>query len=795
MNWKDYCLLPLTFFPPVFLGLILNFLNAVSYGMIIFPTQIPIFKDFGPDGVAMFLVSTAISQFVYSGFGSGFPCAAGGFMLEVVPFLHIIVNTIIEDIGIENEKSVVATTMIAYALSSIVTGIVFFLLGYFKLGNLVGFFPRHILVGCIGGVGYFLCQTALEVVSGVKLNYFELECWVKFFEPKAIALWGTSICLAVTLKLLQRRINSPILLPFFYMMVPVIFFTIVNLFQLDVEHLRQIGWLFPIPDTSKPFYNFYLHFDFYNTSWSTLPKLVPIMLALTFFGILHVPINVPAVAVTTKTDVYDVNEELIGHGWSNSISGLFGSLQNYLMYSSSVLFFKSGGNDRFAGMMLAIATTLIWTAGPGAVAFIPCIVLGSVIFHLGMELFKEGVYETYGVMTTLEYITIWIIVIAMALLGFVEGVFVGIALACLFFVYLYSQRTPIRSSYSGRAAKSTVRRVYKQRQFLDQASTLIHVIKLQGFMFFGTIDSVEATIRDLISDRQWSQKPLSFLILDLTLVTGVDFSAAEAFIRIRRLLTGKKVFMILCGVTPESDVGMALHAVGIWEIQDGLSQTFETLNNALEWCENKLLEAAYMRHSNSTAPAIDVSNNQLSNSMLPLAMSNSPRTAHLDLVRKETLVTDNGISAHFQQPLALLVQMFSEAQPTIDEAIFKLVPYFKHALKNRGETLWNDGDPADCFYILETGLLKVYTKLENGKNKMIESILPGAMVGELALFTNLPRPYTVITDDHCSLWCLDRDAFDSLSKDEPAVLIRFMQLALAYSVQEMNIYTLNVMAL
>jgi MFS superfamily sulfate permease-like transporter len=41
------------------------------------------------------------------------------------------------------------------------TGLSFFLLGFLKLGLLIGFFPRHILVGCIGGVGAFLIETGL----------------------------------------------------------------------------------------------------------------------------------------------------------------------------------------------------------------------------------------------------------------------------------------------------------------------------------------------------------------------------------------------------------------------------------------------------------------------------------------------------------------------------------------------------------------------------------------------------------------------------------------------------------
>ena len=51
------------------------------------------------------------------------------------------------------------------------------------------------------------------------------------------------------------------------------------------------------------------------------------MLALTFFGILHVPINIPALGLTTGEDNVDVDRELRAHGYSNALSGLCGSIQ------------------------------------------------------------------------------------------------------------------------------------------------------------------------------------------------------------------------------------------------------------------------------------------------------------------------------------------------------------------------------------------------------------------------------------------------------------------------------------
>lgn len=51
------------------------------------------------------------------------------------------------------------------------------------------------------------------------------------------------------------------------------------------------------------------------------------MFALTFFGILHVPINIPALAIAAQEDDANLNRELVAHGISNALSGCVGSIQ------------------------------------------------------------------------------------------------------------------------------------------------------------------------------------------------------------------------------------------------------------------------------------------------------------------------------------------------------------------------------------------------------------------------------------------------------------------------------------
>ncbi|KAI8450228.1 hypothetical protein BY996DRAFT_8689259 [Phakopsora pachyrhizi] len=136
--------------PPVTLGLMMNILDGVSYGLIMFPSSGGMsggpFKEFGGIGVSMFFVTCIISQLVYSLGGSSFSGATGSMMIESVPFMHVIANKITKIIGPELPERIIATTMVAFALSSIFTGFAFFLLGPLRMGKLMGF---GIMVGIV----------------------------------------------------------------------------------------------------------------------------------------------------------------------------------------------------------------------------------------------------------------------------------------------------------------------------------------------------------------------------------------------------------------------------------------------------------------------------------------------------------------------------------------------------------------------------------------------------------------------------------------------------------------------
>jgi sulfate permease, SulP family len=130
------------------------------------------------------------------------------------------------------------------------------------------------------------------------------------------------------------------------------------------------------------------------------------MLALTFFSILHVPINVPALALSLGEDHASLDHELKLHGYSNVLSGLAGSIQNYLVYANTNMFVRSGANSRVAGFQLAAATFGMMMVGPQIIGFIPVMMVGCLIFDLGFELLLEAIWLPRRKLNLPEYLTV-----------------------------------------------------------------------------------------------------------------------------------------------------------------------------------------------------------------------------------------------------------------------------------------------------------------------------------------------------------------------------------------------------
>ncbi|EKM75977.1 hypothetical protein AGABI1DRAFT_122882 [Agaricus bisporus var. burnettii JB137-S8] len=771
--------------PAVLLGTLINILDGISYGMIIFPST-GVFADLGSMGVSLFFVSTIAVQFTYTLGGSSFAGANGSMMIEVVPFFHMIANSIASEIGEEHPREIIATTLVAFAASSILTGLCFFLLGLLKLGTIVGLFPRHILVGCIGGIGAFLIQTGLTVSMHMSEEDFTMSfetLKTMFLDHHMLLLWTIPFALAVLLRIITHKFHHQLVFPLYFLVIPIIFYIVVASARLDLNKLRTENWLFDVGSASEtPWYHYFSYLDHrlirFGALWSTLPT----QFALLFFNILHPPLNVPALAVSLDCEC-DTNKELMGHGYSNLLSGLIGSVPNYLVYVNTLLFYRVGGDNRVAGFLLALSTCVLLFIGVGPIAYIPVMVVGALIFVLGIDLVKEALWDTRHRVSRVEYVTIIGIMIVMTAWDFVTGVLFGIVVSCFFFVVQNSQVDCIRSIYTGDTAMSAVRRSGLQRAYIREVAKHTTILRLQGFLFFGTISRVEETIKGLFEAPSWQKNPIQFLVIDMVHVAGVDMSAAEAFVRIQRLLFAKRVVLVFCGFSDDSVVGKALQNVGVLDAEG--VELFSTFNDAMEWTENEYLHSWFRSHPLEPPrtllpvpvrrdPSWDV--HHIAD---PFAVS--PRRSHIWDVGNKTIGIefDSNLSETdlTSNPLNTLSRAFPWG--TNDAQKFKgIVRYFSRLIVPTGHILWKQDDSPDGLYIVESGVLRATYKFRNQTQSLEETMVSGTIAGELSALSSLPRNATCIVEHHATLWKMSMQDLDKLRRDEPALSAWFIQLIL-----------------
>nr|UJH94443.1 ST.5 [Starmerella bombicola] len=783
------------YIPAVLVGSLLNILDGLSYGMILFPLGLSVFSGLESAGLSLFYTSTIIAQLVFSLGGSGFNSCIGSEMIEIVPFFHALAISISRKLADRPSEEIIATTLVSFAVSSIITGLTFFLLGWLKLGALVGFFPLHILLGCIGGVGWFLIATGVEVSArlqgGVEYNLTTLSYLFGSFE--VISQWGSCLALAALLMYSERRLRHPLVVPTILVSSFLLFHAVVAILpNVTLTTARDHGWVFPAQQAGESWYWIYTFYQPSLIHVGPIVECIPVMLALNFFGIIHVPINIPALAAAIKEDSFNVNRELVAHGISNTLSGLCGSIQNYLVYTNSVMFIKSGADSPLAGIMLAIATAGIMLAGPGIIGYIPVLVVGSLIFMMGFDLIAEALVDTYGSVRKQDYATMVTITLIMGCYDFVVGIFAGIVLACLFFVIINARRSPIVSEMSGSHAHSTVICHPVLQQYLRKVGQQVYIMRLSGSLFFGTNGTLEREVRKMCDcHANGGVATIKYLVVDLENVSDIDYCTVDTFLRLKRLLDSCRIRLVLSGAETAGHKIRGLKAVDLVpeevDHNDPLSvRVFNTLNIALSWCENQFIKEYYahsasLAHHHELNQRIDKSKsrNPVSTPSVPTSipvvskwgmtefgMENSPnvhdsntsllgttpRSSYIKNVARMTVNEDMGMLhkwRQYQQPVALLMQIVEPFTSKDVHFWAKLAPFFESKTLGPSQSI-----PAG-FHLIESGILHI--QYPSG---YYETALAGTTVGELN--TKVKRETEIRTEGETKLWTLSSSGIQKL---------------------------------
>ena len=88
-----------------------------------------------------------------------------------------------------------------------------------------------------------------------------------------------------------------------------------------------------------------------------------------------------------------------------------------------------------------------------------------------------------------------------------------------------------------------------------------------------------------------------------------------------------------------------------------------------------------------------------------------------------------------------------------------------------GKLIYLQGSPADRFYYLKSGRVKVFINSEDGSEKILTVYEAGNVFGEASFFDELPRVSSAITVTRCEIVVIDRPTLEEEMRQNPQILL------------------------
>ncbi len=180
-------------------------------------------------------------------------------------------------------------------------------------------------------------------------------------------------------------------------------------------------------------------------------------------------------------------------------------------------------------------------------------------------------------------------------LGFVEGIVIGVVPGLAVFAVSYGRIDVVRAAGTGASYTSNVLRPPEQMRFLAAHGDAIQVIRLQGYLFFGSahrmLERVSARLNAV------GRVPLRFLILDFERVHGADSSTIFSLLRLIEQARQQGVRVLLAALPEAAAAALRSDGPQLLVARD--------LDHALEHAEDALCEVVTPHGAVGTEHAID----------------------------------------------------------------------------------------------------------------------------------------------------------------------------------------------
>jgi len=595
-------------------------------------------------------------------------------------------------------------------------GVIFLVLGTFRLGNLVRFIPYPVVGGFLAGTGWLLFKGGIYIASGVELHRLftfdrlALRTFELLVSPVTLKRWVPALAFGVILYLAVRLVKKPLVIPIVLGIGLVLFAIGMLATGSSIDAAKHGRWLLG-PFESVRLWQPWTLRAITGADWSAVLSQWAGIATAVFVATIAILFNVSGTEVVLHRDL-DTNRELRDAGVLNVVTGALGGIPGYHALSLTALAERMSVDARVAGLIAAAVPLAGVIFGASVIELIPRMIVGGVLVFLGLAFMVEWVWDKRKVLPPLEYGVVLVILAVIIGRAYLPGVVVGLVLAVVLFAVNYGRIELVREVAFGETYHSNVDRPPAERAALRTMGDEVQILLVNGFLFFGSANGLLELIR-----KRAETDPPRFLVIDLRRVTGVDSSAVVAFVKAMHLAEASGFELVFTGASEA--VRRQLGRGGM--VASEVVRFEPDLDRGLQRCEEGLL-----RDEAVQVPEPDGDG---------LAGMPSGLPAHLE---------------HVELP--------------------------------DGTVLIHQGESPDDVYVLASGRLRVETVTERGTRMRLRTLRPGVVVGEVAMYSGVPRTADVVAETPSVVLKLSKDSIERMEAEDPelaAALHRWLATTLA----------------
>ena len=191
------------------------------------------------------------------------------------------------------------------------------------------------------------------------------------------------------------------------------------------------------------------------------------------------------------------------------------------------------------------------------VAYIPKTAFSSLICLSFLDMVITWAFNSYRkTKDKSEWLVVPAIVVFAFMVGLLEAVLLGIGLSTFLFVGAFFRSGVVKFMATGLTVRSTIERSTTCANWLDENGDKIQILVLQNYLFFGNASSILTYISSMFEESHEHKADSSlppfpkYVILDLTLVSGMDTSTADIFTDIKNMCALHNCKLFCSGISP-----------------------------------------------------------------------------------------------------------------------------------------------------------------------------------------------------------------------------------------------------